>query len=109
MALNVKYQTYILTLDATAQQLSALITGPGLIEWAELTALRTNVNPIYHAGYLVQGGSLTSTNYGGYIPAPASGVPAPPYRYEASQGRLDYIQVLGTNGEKLCLNVRVMI
>lgn len=109
MALDGQYQTYILTLTGSPQELQSLIAGSGRVIWAELTALRTNSNPIYHAGQIVSGGALSSTNYGGYIPAPTGGVPVAPYRYDGHNGRLDNVQVLGTNTEKLCLNVRVLI
>jgi hypothetical protein len=95
---------YQLTLDGSAQQLTDAITGnesgdswngDPLCE-IDLQADDGNSNPIFVGG----DAGVTAASHGVRIPAPASGVPSPPYRLPGKRNPSS-VWVIGTSAEKL--------
>ncbi len=102
-----KFRHYNLTLDATAQQLSAALPGTDPVEIEDfglrelqLQADDGNSNPVYIGG----NNTVSAAAHGIRIPTPTGGVPDPPIRlggFDSGPLKLSKIWVIGTDGEIL--------
>lgn len=90
----------VMTLDGTAQALSAGIPAGGSIRSLSLQPGAANTNAVF-----VGGPGVSATVYGVRLPVPVTSIPPAPFLLEDLEGKmsLEEVYVIGTNGEKLHL------
>jgi hypothetical protein len=106
MAAKQRHLTGVITLNGSAQQVSAALGLPAGSHVRDLSLQPDSANA--SAVAIGHDSTLTTANCGTLLPAASGGVPPPPYirdGFEDGTASLDEFYVRGTNGEKVHVDV----